>query len=228
MPLRSRVWKDFSAHIGGINVKGIASVPMKLFFNQTSPYARKVRVAAHELGIFDRLELVETDPWVDSPRFFTAAPLGKVPALVAEDGTLIVDSGTICQYLDSLSPGRPLASDQFHVLARAALAHGLVDAAFATVIERRRPREFQWTEWKARQRRAIERTLPRIAPPPAGRFDLGDLTLAVALAYLDFRLPEISWRNTQPGLGTWLDAVTARPSIAATAPPPGAPPPKLN
>jgi glutathione S-transferase len=201
---------------------------MKLFFNQTSPYARKVRVAAHELAIFDSLELVETDPWVDSPRFFTAAPLGKVPALVAEDGTLIVESGTICQYLDSLSPGRPLASDQFHVLARAALAHGLVDAAFATVIERRRPREFQWTEWKARQRRAIERTLPRIAAPPAGRFDLGDLTLAVALAYLDFRLPEINWRSAQPGLGTWLDGVSARPSMTATVPPPGAPPPKLS
>ncbi|MCC6982828.1 MAG: glutathione S-transferase N-terminal domain-containing protein [Bauldia sp.] len=200
---------------------------MKLFFNQTSPYARKVRVAAHELGIFDTLELVEADPWGDSPKFFTAAPLGKVPALVAEDGTLIVESGTICQYLDSLVPGRPLGSYQLPVLARAALAHGVVDAAFATVIERRRPREFQWTEWKARQRRAIERTLPRVAPPPAGRFDLGDLTLAVALAYLDFRLPEISWRSNQPGLGTWLDAVSTRPSMTLTAPPPGAPPPRL-
>lgn len=228
MPFRSRVWKDFSDHIGGINLKGIALSPMKLFFNQTSPYARKVRVAAHELGIFDRLDLVETDPWVDSPRFFTAAPLGKVPALVAEDGGLIVESGTICQYFDSLVPGRPLASDQFPVLARAALAHGVIDAAFATVIERRRPREFQWTEWKARQRRAIERTLPRMATPPAGRFDLGDLTLAVALAYLDFRLPEITWRVAQPALAGWYDGASTRPSMRATAPPPGAPPPRLS
>jgi glutathione S-transferase len=201
---------------------------MKLFFNQTSPYARKVRVAAHELGLFDQLELVETDPWVDPPRLYSAAPLGKVPALVADDGTLIVESTTICQYLDTLTPSHPLDAGDMAVLARAALPHGVIDAAFATVIERRRPRELQWQDWKSRQRRAIERTLPRLPAPPAGRFDLGDLTLAVALSYLDFRLPEITWRTSQPPLAAWLDQISERPSMRATVPPPGAPPPKLG
>jgi glutathione S-transferase len=103
------------------------------------------------------------------------------------------------------------------LMARVALMQGLIDAAFATVIERRRPAERRWDDWVSRQHRAIARTLDIVAPVD-DRFDLGDIALACALAYLDFRLPEIAWRRAHPGLGAWLDSVSRRPSMQVTKP----------
>ena len=88
---------------------------------------------------------------------------------------------------------RSSAMIALRVMARAALMQGLIDAAFAIVIERRRPTERRWDDWVSRQHRAIARTLEMVAPVD-DRFDLGDIALACALAYLDFRLPEIAWR----------------------------------
>lgn len=189
---------------------------MKLFFNKPSPYARKVRVVAHEKGVTARLDWIEVDPWSDPPELLAASPLGKVPALVTTDGTPITESGTIAEYLDGLGGGPSLlAGDATAVRARAALAQGLTDAAFGMVIERRRPAERQWDDWLNRLRRAVDRTLPRLEVTQ-GRFDLGDIALACALAYLDFRLPEIAWRAGQPRLAAWLDRVGQRPSMLAT------------
>jgi glutathione S-transferase len=69
----------------------------------------------------------------------------------------------------------------------------------------------------SRQHRAIARTLDIVAPVD-DRFDLGDIALACALAYLDFRLPEIVWRCAHRTLAAWLDEVGRRPSMQATAP----------
>ncbi len=189
---------------------------MKLFYNLPSPYARKVRIAAHELSLFDRLELHESDPWADPPELLAANPLGKVPALVTDDGTLIADSTAICLYLDGLGAGRTLIEGEaWRVMARAALAQGLIDAAFAMVIEGRRPAARQSSAWTLRQRRAIDRTLPRLTT--GGQFDLGDITLACGLAYLDLRLAEIPWRTDHPALAHWLDTINQRPSMRTTA-----------
>jgi glutathione S-transferase len=187
---------------------------MKLFFNKPSPYARKVRVVVHEKGLAERIDWREVDPWSDPPELIAASPLSKVPALVTDDGTLITESGTIAEYLDSLGDGPSLLSAEAR--ARAALAQGVIDAAFGIVIERRRPAERQWEAWTARLRAAVERSLPRLAVVP-GRFDLGDIGTAVALAYLDFRLPEIAWRPAYPALAAWLDATNKRHSMLATA-----------
>jgi glutathione S-transferase len=189
---------------------------MKLFYNKPSPYARKVLVVAHEKRLLDRIALVETDPWSDPQDLHAATPIGKVPALITDDGLLLTESPAIADHLDRVGDG-PSLSAGADVAARAALAQGFIDAAFGTVIERRRPAERQWPEWIARQRRAIERTLARLESPGA-RFDLGDIGLAVGLAYLDFRLPEIPWRTTSPKLAAWLDSVAKRPSLWATRP----------
>jgi glutathione S-transferase len=189
---------------------------MKLFFNKPSPYARKVLVVAHEKRLLDRIQLVETDPWSDPPDLHAATPIGKVPALLTDDGRLLTESLVIAEHLDRLGEGPRLAGGD-DVAARVSLAQGFIDSAFGTVIERRRPAERQWPDWIARQRRAIERTLQRIEVAP-GRFDLGDIGFAVGLAYLDFRLPEIAWRTTSPSLAAWLDAQARRPSLWATRP----------
>ena len=191
---------------------------MKLYYNPPSPYARKVLVVAHERNLLARLVLIPVDPWKDSPELLTVTPLAKVPALLCEHGELIVESTLICEYLEQLDNGvLANTADRFEVRARAALAQGLIDAGFATVIERRRPQMRQWTAWIERQHDAIERTLWRVRPQP-GRFDLGDITLACALAYLDFRLPELEWRAEHPGLAKWLDEANQRASMRATAP----------
>jgi glutathione S-transferase len=189
---------------------------MKLYYNPPSPYARKVLVAAHEKGLMERIELLPTDPWKDPPELLAATPVGKVPALLTADGTLIVESTTIAEYLDEVGEApRLVAGDRTAVMARTALAQGLIDASFGIVIERRRPKERQWSEWLDRLRRAVDRTLPRLAPSGEG-FDLGDISLACGLAYLDFRLPEIPWRSAHPALAGWLDQVSHRPSMRAT------------
>ena len=189
---------------------------MKLFFNKPSPYARKVRVVAHEKGLADRIEWCEIDPWSDPPELLAASPLGKVPALVADDGTLVTESMLIAEYLDAVG-NEPslLTGDAPKIRARVALAQGLIDASFGMVIERRRPEARQWDAWIERLCRAVDRTLPRLEVAES-RFDLGDISAACALAYLDFRLPEIRWRESHGRLATWLDRANQRSSMVAT------------
>jgi glutathione S-transferase len=96
------------------------------------------------------------------------------------------------------------------------VAHDMMDAAFIPVIEKRRPQEKQWQDWTDHQTLALIRTLPTVALPIPGRFDLGEITLACTLAYLDYRLGNLSWRTRRGDLATWLDNVSARPSMIAS------------
>jgi len=192
---------------------------MKIYFNKTSPYARKVRVVVHEKRLAERIEWCETDPWGDPLDLHDATPIGKVPALVTDDGVLLTESIAIAQHLDRVGSGPSLSGgDPADLLARMGLTQGLIDASFTMVLEARRPAALQWSDWTQRQMRAIDRTIPRLALPSEGRFDLGDIGLAVALAYLDFRLKDVAWRPARPDLARWLDSVAARPSMQATRP----------
>jgi glutathione S-transferase len=191
---------------------------MKLFSHNPSPYARRVLVVAIEKEVIDQIEIVPTDPWSMTPEFLAANPLGKVPALLTPDGALMPDSDTICEYLDQIGKGeRLIFGDRILVMARAALAQGIVDAAFAIVLEQRRPPELQVASWIERKRSAIERTLHHLQPS-SNRFDLGDISLACALGYLDFRLPDLNWRLNHFALARWLDVISARSSLKQTAP----------
>ncbi|NVO16336.1 MAG: glutathione S-transferase family protein [Rhodoplanes sp.] len=190
-------------------------VAMKLFYNAPSPYARKVLVLAHELGLVDRLTLVAVDPWRDPPELLEATPLAKVPALVT-DGITLTESTAICEHLLRVAGvARPADGARLDLAARIGLAQGLIDASFGTVVERRRPVEVHWSGWIDRLGSAITRTVATVRTP-GGSFDLGDITLACALAYLDFRLPEVAWRAARADLAAWLDDVNARASMVAT------------
>ncbi|MCB9957881.1 MAG: glutathione S-transferase N-terminal domain-containing protein [Rhodospirillaceae bacterium] len=196
---------------------------MKLFVAPTSPYARKTLVFLHEKGAADRVEVVRVDPWSDPPELHGVAPAGKVPVLVTGEGALS-ESWAICAHLDVALAGPSLVPDdpaaRFACLRLAGLAQGLMDAAFAAVIETRRPAGEQSPGWIARQVAAVRRL---VAALEAGAvdlerpFDLGALSVATALAYLDFRHGDLGWRQAAPVLARWQDGAAARPSLKATA-----------
>jgi len=195
---------------------------MQLYYNVTSPYTRKVRIVLHEKGLFDRTEQILVDPWSDPAMLHAAVPVGRVPALVTDDGLVLGESTTICDYLDSLpSVGLGGASligrDRWPVMARTAVAQGIIDASFAIAIEARRPEALRSAETVARHKRAILRILAG-AEAKDGRFDLGDISLAAALGYLDLRVQDVGWRQARPDIAAWYGIASQRPSMLATKP----------
>jgi glutathione S-transferase len=224
---RPRVFTDAKPYrrAMGCDDGGDRSRPMRLFFNQTSPYARKVRVAIHELELRDAVQFTEIDPWLEPLELTEANPLSKVPALVLADGSLVTESDAIIQTLHGLTAGSQLIPKEEparHLsLGRAALCQGLIDATFICAIEGRRPKESRWADWVARQERAIVRTLSLLEARfnlDDGRFDIGDVGLACGLGYLDLRGAHLSWRSGRPRLANWFEGASVRPSMIATRP----------
>jgi glutathione S-transferase len=200
---------------------------MKLFYSQTSPFVRKCLVAAHELGIAGRLELV---PAVAHPvnrdlSVVDKNPLGKIPTLVTDEGAVLFDSRVICEYLNALGDGHllPAAGEaRFTVLADQALADGLMDAAVLVRYESTvRPENLRWADWSGGQMAKVTSALSdfeRRAAARAGDMDLGAIALGCALGYLDFRYAEIRWRESHPALARWYEQFAARESMTKTRP----------
>ena len=200
---------------------------MKLNYSPTSPYVRKVLVSAMELGLTGRIERVDSNPWDAADALPRTNPLGKVPALTTDDGQVLFDSLVICDYLDGLLPEPRLipreAAARTAVLRLHAAADGILDAAVLRLIENaRRPEEYRWAEWDARQKAKIERALDLLeseAEALAGPLTLLPITLGCALGYLDFRFPDEDWRSGHPKLAAWYQDFGSRPSMRDTAPP---------
>lgn len=202
---------------------------MKLRYSPTSPYVRKVAVAAIEAGLDGRIERIETDVWNPETDIAEDNPLGKVPALVTDDGTVLCDSPTICDYLDSLHDGPRLVpaegAERWQVLNLHALASGIMDAAVARVVEvRARPEALRFDGWLQRQTLKIGHALDALEGRAAaggldGPVTLGTITLGCALGYLDLRFSEDAWRDGRPALAAWYETFSRRPSMQATVPP---------
>jgi glutathione S-transferase len=198
---------------------------MKLRYSATSPYARKVLATAIETGLDGRVERVATDPWSPETDLPASNPLGKVPALVLEDGTVLFDSRVICEYLDSLHDGArlyPQSGDaRWRALRLTAIGDGICDAAVNRLLDGRRPENLQSAEWQARQKRAMARACD-LLEAEAGSLDgpvtIGQLSVACALGYLDLRFDADQWREGRPALTAWFEAFAQRPSIATTKP----------
>jgi len=198
---------------------------MILRFSHTSPFARKVTALAAETGLASRIEAIKTNAWDPATDLPKDNPLGKVPALVTDDGQCLYDSPVICEYLDSLHNGRRLfpasGPARWTALRRQALADGILDAGLQCVIETlRRPAEFRWEGWVERQKVGIARAIDQLeleADDLSKQFTIGELTIACALGYLDFR-KILDWRQGHPKLADWYAEVENRPCLAATVP----------
>jgi glutathione S-transferase len=198
---------------------------MKLRYSSASPFVRKVLVFAHETGLASQIECIKTDVWDEGSDIVEDNPLGKIPALIAPEGTFI-GSALCCEYLDSLHGGRRLIPAEiprrWSVLQRHSLADGIIEAGVAYVVETiRRPKALIYASMKERQRAKILRTLDRIeatAGQASGDIDLASITLGCALGYLDFRLANMDWRSSCPALASWFAAFDERASMRATKP----------
>lgn len=199
---------------------------MKLYCSKTSPYSRKVRVAAEELGLSDLIDEVMADPFNPSAEFLAANPLSKIPALVTEKGEALPDSQLIIEFLQTRGHGLaslPRGSKRWAALRRAQIADGIIDAAVATVLEKRRPESIIYMNYLDRQRDIIQRSL-KLLNDEADTLDaetpgIVEITAGVALAYLDFRLPYLEWRKGHEALARWHDGFSQRPSMLKTQPP---------
>lgn len=199
---------------------------MKLFYSPTSPFVRKVSVVAIETGLAPHLERVPTDIQAPDEAFLAANPLGKVPALILENGDVLYDSAIICEYLDSLHPGPRLFPDRepdlWRALRRQALADGLLDAAVLARLEGMRPAALRSPEWVVRQWAKVTRGLDALEGDAAGLAEepltIGHIAVACALGWLDFRYPAEAWRADRPALADWYEAFAARPAMLATVP----------
>jgi len=192
-----------------------------------SPFVRKVTIAASVLGL-DReiaVELADTVDPKDTVR--QQNPLGKIPALVLEDGTVLFDSRVILEYLDHRAGGGRIipkdANARFADLRLQALADGLMDASILLVYEGRwRPAEKHEPKWVDHQAGKVARALASLEASPAGLDappTVGQIALACALGYRDFRFAG-TWRKDHPRLVAWLDNFAARvPAFAASKPP---------
>jgi len=196
---------------------------MVLRSSPASPFGRKVKIAAKVLGLFNRIRVEAADPTNPADSIRQQNPLGKIPALILEDGAALFDSRVIAEFLDQQAGGGkifPRDSRRWAVLTQAALADGVMDAALLLRYEQiLRAETGRNPGWIGNQQSKIDRGLgvleakpPGLSSPP----DIGQIGVACALGYLDLRF-EGKWRTAHPKLVAWLDAfATEVPAFAET------------
>jgi glutathione S-transferase len=201
---------------------------MKLLYSVTSPYARKVRIVAAEKKL--ELDVVTSDPWVENPELLAANPLGKVPALITDDGGSLFDSRVIVEYLDGLSPVHRLipdnSRDRIAVKRWEALADGLLDAALTARLESMRPDQNESSAKQiARQREKIDVALKEMQRGidqaefcVGNSLTLADIAAGCALGYLNLRFPDIDWSTRYPALARIYKKLALRASFKDTEP----------
>ena len=202
---------------------------MKLYYSPGSPYARKVRAMAIETGLDKKIDMVNVavSPVAANADVDKHNPIGKIPALSVK-GIDLFDSPVICEYLDSQHKGRPLfprkGRDRWMALRQQAMADGLLDAALLARYEGAlRPEEKRWPDWSQGQMKKINGVLAQLEAEVKslkGKLTIGTISVVCALGYLDFRFPDLGWRDRHPKLGKWFAATSKLPSIKSTAPPP--------
>jgi len=196
---------------------------MKLHWSPRSPFVRKVMVAAHELGLADRIQTTRTlvGAAIVAPALLPDNPLNKIPTLVLDDGTVLYDSYVIIEYLDSLAGGRLIPREgraRFTELRRHALGNGFLDMLILYRMERERTPTSQplldaFATKFGSTLAAIDAEIEAIDADPPG---IAQITLAIAGDYMDFRFADLGWRDRAPRYAAWQARFRERPSMVAT------------
>jgi glutathione S-transferase len=207
---------------------------MQLRYSPTSPFVRKVTVAALETGLDARIERILTAvaPTKRNDEVVRINPLVKIPALTTDDGLVIYDSPVICEYLDTQHSGAKLfpadGKPRWVALRQQALGDGILDAAILGRYEALRPRELQWQDWIDGQMRKVRGALSALEMdceanelqhvPDGNVPTIGLITIGCALGYLDFRYASEVWRERHRRLAAWYDYFAQRPAMRDTVP----------
>ena len=198
---------------------------MKLHYSPASPFARKAWVTAIECGFGDRLTLLPTNPHDSTPALVAANPFSKVPALELDNGDVMYESLLICEYLDDMAGGGIMIpaerSERLAMLRRHALANGLMEVSVLRRVESLRAKDADRDKNMARQEAITRRALDRLEAMAAAlddTLDLGNVSIVIALDYLDFRFPGDAWRQGRPALTAWHERNSKRESLKSTMP----------
>ena len=203
---------------------------MKLTFSPASPFARKVRIAAIELGLIDRIEFVPTTvaPGQPNDAYSQITPLKKLPVLILDNGDVIVDSYVIVEYLDEIAGGGKLipvsGPTRWKVKSDHSLLQGMLDAMLLCRYEKMvRPQGLQWQAWSDDHWNRAWSGMARFekqADVLSGPFDIVQIGLTCVLGYADFRFADCGWRNAYPKLDAFHEKMLTRPSVKISVPPP--------
>jgi glutathione S-transferase len=201
---------------------------MKLHWSPRSPFVRKVMVFAHETGLAGRIETVRTHVAMTQPNrdLMRVNPLGKIPTLITDDGKVLFDSTVICEYLDGLHGGEKLfpqaPEKRWQALRWHALGDNMLDNLVLWINELRRPKPQQSPETLAAFDMKIRASLDLLdieaATLGAAPMGIGHVVIGVALGYIDFRFPQLGWRNGHPAIAAWYESFSRRPSMKNTLP----------
>ncbi|WP_265502559.1 glutathione S-transferase [Paracoccus beibuensis] len=202
---------------------------IRLFHSPASPYVRKVLVTAHERGVADQVELLESAAWPvkRDPNIVRYNASGKVPCLLTEGDQPIFDSRVICAFIDSLGDAQgtvyPSGADRFRILTLEALAESTLDACLLCRYEvALRPEELRWQLWHDSQMEKVDSGLDALEGEwfdlLSRDFNAGSIAAASMLGYLDFRFVDKDWRADHRRLAEWFAEVSKRPSMQETMP----------
>jgi len=202
---------------------------MKLMYGPISPFARKVRTAAFELGLNERIELqlTEVGPGKKNQAYSANVnPVRKIPALITDDGVALVDSTVICEYLDALAGGGKIipttGADRWRVLTQNSIAQAMCEATVLVRYETwLRPEVLRWSVWTEDQWDRVFSGLAwfeQRASVLDGPIDVSQLALGCCLGYMDFRFAGTGWSARFPHVAAWYGRISARPSFVQTAP----------
>jgi glutathione S-transferase len=199
---------------------------MKLTVSPNSPYVRKAMACAIQRGIDGRIEA-----WKEAgkdPALLDHNPLSKIPTLVTDDGMSLYDSPVVCEYLDSIGDAPKLfpasGPARWNALRQQALGDGIMDATQPRRREIALPLDEGRRSYIELQQGKVARALDKLeseADSLGMLTTIGEITIACALGYLDFRYANEPWRPGHPKLEAWYAKVAALPAMARTAPPAG-------
>jgi glutathione S-transferase len=204
---------------------------MKLTYSPASPFARKVRISALELGLIDKIELVPVKVAPGEPNEEYSrdiSPLKKLPALILDNGNVILDSYVIVEYLDDLAGGGKLipasGAARWQVRSDHALLQGMLDSMLLCRYEKMvRPEALRWQAWSDDHWNRAWNGMARFekqADVLSRPFDVVQIGLVCVLGYADFRFPGKDWRKAYPKLAAFHDRMLQRPSVKISVPPP--------
>ena len=202
---------------------------MKLSFSPASPFARKVRIAAIELGLIDKIEFtpVTVAPGTLNEEYSRITPLKKLPVLILDNGDVLLDSYVIVEYLDELAGGGKLIPASGAAKWRVKTDHSLLQGMLESMLLCRyegmvRPEALRWKAWSDDHWNRAWTGMARFEARDDvlnGPLTIAQIGLVCVLGYADFRFADSGWRKAYPKLDKFHQKMLERPSIKISVPP---------